>query len=317
MSPRALRHALQYAVTRHRSEAALAHLAAIVEASGDAIFRCAPDATVLSWNRSAERIFGLAAPQAVGQPFLTLFSAAQGAEGRLLLDRLRRGGPPEELEAHLVGRGGATVHLSIGVSPIRDRGGRMLGAAVVARDVTRSRELEAEVVALSLHDELTGLLNRRGFVELCEQQMKVARRNGRPLMFLYLDLDRLKTLNDSFGHGEGDRALRATAAILKESFRETSIIGRLGGDEFAVLVVDADPASAPGLLQRLRRSIDRFNATASLRGPLSVSTGTAVTDPLAPGSLQRLWAEADAAMYEAKRRMVDARSLLASPGEPA
>src|SRR5512138_3020326 len=91
----------------------------------------------------------------------------------------------------------------------------------------------------SLTDELTGLNNRRGFMILATGLLKFARRAGLPLCLLYIDLDCLKSINDTFGHGSGDTAIISFGRLLTDTFRESDILGRLGGDEFVVLIVDA------------------------------------------------------------------------------
>ena len=90
----------------------------------------------------------------------------------------------------------------------------------------------------SVTDELTGLLNRRGFMLLADQQLKLATRERRRSILLFIDLNGMKTINDNLGHDVGDKALKDTAALLKRVFRSTDVIGRLGGDEFVVFASD-------------------------------------------------------------------------------
>ena len=85
---------------------------------------------------------------------------------------------------------------------------------------------------LSYNDELTGLLNRRGFLSMAQQQLKIAQREDWQLVLLFADLDSLKNINDNFGHTEGDRALKNVAAVLKKTFRTSDLLARLGGDEW-------------------------------------------------------------------------------------
>jgi len=307
LNEKSLAHALSYAIERQRAETALAHLAAIVESSNEAVLRCTPDGTVASWNRGAERIFGFASADALGQVFSELVAEEHRSAAQAVFEKLGRGTGTAPFEVPFVRKDGRRIHVSLTISPIRDHALRVVGASVVAWDVTRRKELEAEVVALSLHDELTGLHNRRGFIQLAEQQMKIAKRHGRPMILLYVDVDRLKTINDQFGHAEGDAALTATAALLKQTFRETSVIGRLGGDEFVALIVDAAPSSARTLVKRLERNVAAWNATSKRPYDLSMSVGTAVAYPRRPASLETLWDKADAAMYRAKPATVDGR----------
>src|SRR6267142_1804814 len=111
--------------------------------------------------------------------------------------------------------------------------------------------LQAELGNLALTDELTGLYNRRGFMALAERQLKLARRSGRGMLLFMTDVDCLKQINDSFGHFEGDRALKRTADVLEETFRGSDVVARLGGDEFAVLAIEAAGHSEATIKTRL------------------------------------------------------------------
>jgi len=152
---------------------------------------------------------------------------------------------------------------------------------------------------LSLIDELTGLLNRRGFYSLGAQRIKIAERADRQLLLFYTDLDGLKSINDRFGHYEGDQALKSTAAILRETFRSSDLIARLGGDEFTVMAIDADEGHAESMLARLEHHLDQVNRQNSLY-TLSLSTGYARFDPQDAPDLENMLVAADNALYRYK-----------------
>jgi diguanylate cyclase (GGDEF)-like protein len=164
----------------------------------------------------------------------------------------------------------------------------------------RQRVLE-ELRTLSLSDELTGLYNRRGFFVLAEQQIKIARRAQRRLLLVSTDLDRLKVINDQFGHHEGDRALADAAQILRETFRDSDIIGRIGGDEFLVLITDRPDVGPDVLAHRLQDNVDRHNSKVRRPYPFSISAGIIPVDPQESPSLNELLVRADQAMYANKR----------------
>jgi diguanylate cyclase (GGDEF)-like protein len=192
---------------------------------------------------------------------------------------------------------------------------RML-AAMASRELERRRaverlaELADELVTAqklleeaAVKDALTGLYNRRGFFELANLTMQLADRTRRPLALFYVDLDGMKTINDTHGHAAGDEALRETAAILRASFRSTDIVARLGGDEFVVLAIEcADEASAIGLLQRLHDTITDRNQKDGVSYTLAASAGLTFYDP-ARGRryLESLLAECDQRMFVAKQ----------------
>lgn len=162
---------------------------------------------------------------------------------------------------------------------------------------------QASLRELTVTDSLTGLLNRRGFLLLAEQQWKLGQRNKVSLILFYIDIDRFKEINDSLGHKEGDLALQTVAALLRECFRKSDIIGRLGGDEFAVVAIDAHPETRATLEQRLAQAVERCNEKAAARPyKLSLSTGVIAND-ITSGSIsvEDWMAKADALMYERKR----------------
>jgi diguanylate cyclase (GGDEF)-like protein len=161
--------------------------------------------------------------------------------------------------------------------------------------------LQAELGNLALTDELTGLHNRRGFMALAERQLKLGRRSGRGMLLFVMDVDRMKHINDSFGHLEGDRALKRTAEALERTFRDSDVVARLGGDEFAVLAIEASGHSEATIKARL---FECLKSTCAKESPyqISLSLGLARFDSGSRTSIGELMAKADQAMYEHKKR---------------
>src|SRR6267378_6814231 len=176
---------------------------------------------------------------------------------------------------------------------------RLLMRAV--RCAAKQYMLQAELGNLALTDELTGLYNRRGFMALSERQLKLGCRSGRGMLLFMMDLDRLKQINDSFGHFEGDRALKHTAHALEETFRDSDVVARLGGDEFAVLAIEATGHSEAMIKTRLFEDLKSISAGES-GYEISLSLGVARFDPSRRTSIGELLAKADQSMYEQKRR---------------
>ena len=154
---------------------------------------------------------------------------------------------------------------------------------------------------LSFNDELTGLLNRRGFLSMAQQQLKIAQREDWELVLLFADLDSLKNINDNFGHTEGDRALKSIATVLKKTFRTSDLIARLGGDEFIVLALNAPAAGVQKMKTRLKSNLDQHNSQ-NRYYQLSLSIGIAQFDPNHETSLESMIVEADNALYDTKRK---------------
>jgi len=174
------------------------------------------------------------------------------------------------------------------------------GYLAVLRDITDHVRMREELRQLSLNDELTGVYNRRGFCLIAERMLNLAARELRTLFLMYLDLDEMKQINDTYGHQEGDAALSALAGILRATFRHSDIIGRLGGDEFAVLgFSDGDPIIPP-MEERFQQHIDDYNTARSGAVRLSASIGIEYYSPDQPPELESLIERADALMYAQK-----------------
>jgi diguanylate cyclase (GGDEF)-like protein len=156
--------------------------------------------------------------------------------------------------------------------------------------------------SLSLTDELTGLNNRRGFMILATALLKFARRADHPLCLLYIDLDSLKSINDTLGHTGGDAALTQFANILTETFRDSDVIGRMGGDEFVVLTIDAAESDLLNVQLRLQKNVEAHNLRVGPTTALSFSLGVIKVDLDSAITMEELLSQADAAMYKHKQR---------------
>jgi two-component system, cell cycle response regulator len=161
--------------------------------------------------------------------------------------------------------------------------------------------LQKNLHDLSLRDDLTGLYNRRGFMALAEQHLRMLQRRGLALL-IYIDLDDLKLINDTHGHLEGNRALIVTANVLRNCFRQSDILARLGGDEFCVLMTDAGQDSAEQVRKRLNSRIDFINGLTSWNFRISLSVGIADVPAMHQPPLEQLLRIADTQMYEDKRK---------------
>lgn len=153
--------------------------------------------------------------------------------------------------------------------------------------------------SLAMTDELTGIYNRRGFLQIAGRFLDVARRDLQCAYLIYLDLNNLKQVNDSTGHAAGDVLIRQTGSFLRElfpSYGVYEILGRLGGDEFAALTTDMKCPSRSEILLRARMYQPSSGAP-----PLSLSVGLAYFNPLLPLGINELLQNAERAMYEHKR----------------
>jgi diguanylate cyclase (GGDEF)-like protein/PAS domain S-box-containing protein len=173
-------------------------------------------------------------------------------------------------------------------------------SAQVSQVIERKR-LEDEILSLSLTDELTGLYNRRGFMVLAEQEVKLAHRKKRNMLLFFGDVDKLKTINDTQGHAQGDLALKEVSIILKKIFREADIIARIGGDEFVALALDASQEGEKIMADRIQSAFEVRNHQGDMAFNLSLSLGIVCYNPESPCTVSELIARADEMMYLQKQ----------------
>jgi diguanylate cyclase (GGDEF)-like protein/PAS domain S-box-containing protein len=229
------------------------------------------------------------------------------------------GEPATAIQCRLMHKTGRYVWLDIVWRPVHDSNGNVVALQSWSRDITEAREYqrrleeaerrlrrEQEMLAqanrqlaeLAATDTLTGLRNRGAFEERLEEEVGRARRHGRPLSLLLLDIDRFKEYNDSFGHLAGDGVLRSVGGILARNVRATDFAARYGGEELAVILPDTESKGALELAERLRKAVE--NAPWTDRS-ITVSVGVA---SLGDGveSAKDLLDAADRALYRSKER---------------
>lgn len=200
--------------------------------------------------------------------------------------------------------------------PIKAPNGHRLGTiciidqkpkALTNEQVQRLKDLasiaESEIAALELAvtDEMTGLVNRRGFLMTAEKSLSLCRREGRPISLVFVDVDGLKQINDRYGHKVGDYAICAVAESMSVVCRDSDTGGRLGGDEFVLLLTEADEMHAQDVVHRLNTHLtSRCNAVTGLQH-LSISCGIVAYSLQRHNSVEDILDDADSAMYRNKK----------------
>jgi diguanylate cyclase (GGDEF)-like protein len=260
----------------------------LVRHMADAIIVLDAENRVVSLNPSAEQILASSSRSARGRAAADVLHGWPGlsdwtANG---VPGMREIGGPPWFEAHL--------------SPLATKGGVTVGSLLILHDFTKRKHLEEELSHLAQHDTLTGLPNRILLEDRMSQALKLSSRTGVGVGILFLDLDRFKSVNDTYGHRIGDGYLAAAARLLVAVLRETDTVARLGGDEFVVMLPQcstphAVSAAAEKIVTVLRTPIQVEDATI----PCTASVGTAwsTTDGY---SVELLLQRADEAMYDSK-----------------
>jgi len=276
----------------------------VFERMGDAVVVLDPDGGVLDQNASAVALLGAlaegngAAPRAALAQRHPELAAVVAALARLPaaevpIDRTLQGDPSAVV---IAGRS-----YSVRLVALRDDRRSQLGQVVVLRDITRYVQMESLLRTLATTDELTGIANRRHFIDLAGRDLERARRSGRPLTIVVFDLDRFKRVNDRHGHQAGDAVLRAVATTTVARLRQGDVVGRYGGEEFALCLTETDEGTAAVVAERLRAEI------AAIRVPVaggevgvSASVGYCAVSGGDLPDLETLLLRADEAQYDAK-----------------
>ena len=271
----------------------------LFEASNDAVYLHGLDAhgeptPFVAVNDAACKLLGYTREELLGLTPRAVDAPATPGQLRRVMERLMY----EDrivYETARKQRDGQRVPVEVS-SSLTDVDGELMVLSI-SRDITGRKKTERRLEQLSLHDELTGLKNRRGFYVLLPEQAKRARRSGARVVVLYGDIDGFKAINDSLGHARGDEVLKSVAEALRVAFRETDLIARLGGDEFCA--VAESPAEPSILAQRLDAAIALAGEELGLH--ITLSYGTVVTDWRGLDDPDELLTRADMLMYEAKR----------------
>ncbi len=268
-----------------------------------AIFMLGVDGPIVSWNPGAERITGYRSDEVIGRHlslFYPLDDVAAGEPERALELAAAEGRYGEE--GWRVRKDGTRFWASVVITALRHEDGRLRGFAKVTRDVTERKRAADELARHALHDALTELPNRHQFLYRLDHALARARHEGTGVAVLFVDVDRFKLVNDSFGHTIGDQVLTEVARRLEALIRPGDTLARLAGDEFVLVCPEVeDEDAAATIAARIAGAFQEPFDVVGHETSLSASIGIALsrdsgTDPRA------LLRDADAAMYRAKQR---------------
>jgi len=273
-----------------------------MEASPDGILVVGPGRKIISFNRRLSEIWKIPiADLAAGNddPVLAVVASSvrdpRGFSARVqhLYDH-----PDETSQDDLEMKDGRSIERH--TVSLHGPAGQSLGRVWFFRDITKRRQDEALVIEIASHDGLTGLVNRRVFVEAVQHAVARAKQGGKGFAVIYLDLDHFKDVNDTLGHPIGDNLLKAVADRLRENTREADVVARFSGDEFAVVASEIDePAYAAILAEKLIKAIGAVFSIQGNQIHSGVSIGIDVYGPEASDA-ETLLSHVDVALYRAK-----------------
>ncbi len=299
-----LARVIRYALLRTEMEARNNLLIAALEAAANGIVITDKDAVVIWANPAFGRLTGYSPEEAVGhRPNDLIKSGLQnGAFYQDMWANLTIG---QHWRGELINKrkNGSLYHEELSIAPVKNGAGEITHFIGIKEDITERKEMESQLQKLASTDPLTGLANRRVFLEKLEQETaKVARLPHYSAVLLMLDLDFFKRVNDGYGHAAGDAVLKAFAEVVRNTSRVIDVPARLGGEEFAILLSGADKNDALAMAERLREQVAETvveHNAGQVR--ITVSIGAAAlsaNDSNGEAVLHR----ADTALYEAKDR---------------
>ncbi|MFN0094170.1 MAG: EAL domain-containing protein [Dehalococcoidia bacterium] len=275
-------------------------LAALVDATSDMVVVTDADGEILHLNRAARARLGN--DSAIGQNIFDFLPP----DSRALIDD--QAAPEAEAYGSWTGEltipapSGLLLNLEIELLAHLDPNGDVTFYSCIARDVSERRRVEAELVQLANHDPLTGLFNRRAFETRVEREVERCLKGGTHAALYFLDLDNFKAVNDGLGHRVGDDLLQHVALVLGSALPAEAVLARIGGDEFGILIPQSETDAAAAYGAVIRDAIRDIRLVAAGR---QVSVTTSIGIVMLPGagaSSEGALANADLAMYEAKRQ---------------
>ena len=265
-----------------------------------------PDGCIQTINRATSSMLGYEKEELAGKHIEFILKKTESTED-CPFDTLTQGEILRECELIYRTRWGQEIPVLFSASPMRNSEGEMYGIVCLAINIARRkkteealRQSEAKLREIAITDELTSLLNRRGFMTMAVRQLQVAKRQEENIFLMFADVDNLKWVNDHLGHHAGDQVLMETADIFRHTFRDSDIIARLGGDEFAILLVD--PTDEKNVISRLEQNMAHRNKSEGRLYELSMSIGVVRYDPENPASIEEMMNQADTLMYDRKQK---------------
>lgn len=278
-----------------------ADIESILNNMPDVFYRTDMNGIITLISPSCKSALGYSAEELIGQPMARFYCYAEDRE-RVLQELHAHQGKACQVETCMRHRNGAQLWVSTNAYIRHDADGKPIGVEGIARDITEKKRNEERLAELGRIDDLTGLLNRRSFLESAENQLQIAHRYRRDLSVIMIDLDWFKSINDRFGHDAGDQALIHFADACQKVFRKTDIMGRMGGEEFAILVPETDHISAREMVSRLQRRLkEKPFLYQNQKMPFTLSAGLVSLDG-DKQTLSDLLNQSDKLLYEAKRR---------------
>ncbi|MFH0976681.1 MAG: sensor domain-containing diguanylate cyclase [Spirochaetota bacterium] len=271
---------------------------ALFEQSRDAIIITSPEGKFIDINQSALDLFGYDRDELMGNSVYLIY--ANYNDRKYFIKEILKQEYVRNFEVKLKKKSGVEMDCLFTFSIRRSANNKILEYQGIIRDITATKQMEKKLLEMSIIDDLTGLYNRRGLFIMADQHLKVAKRMKNEIYCIFVDIDSMKLINDTFGHPAGDSALKAAANFLRGTFRESDIISRYGGDEFLVLTLH-DAENKENILARFNQTLKFSTLDRDRQYNFSLSAGISTYKPGTDNTLEEIISEADILMYKNKK----------------
>jgi diguanylate cyclase (GGDEF)-like protein/PAS domain S-box-containing protein len=274
------------------------YLTTVLNSMNDAVLVTAPDGSVRKINDAAVRLFGYSEEELEGRAFASLLTESEREAFELT-------GGLDTRETVIATRNGQTIPVSLSAAPLAADDPQFQGTIFVVRNITDRKRAERRIRYLARYDALTKVPNRMQFQHMLQQAIARARRTERSIVMLYLDMDRFKEINDTFGHSAGDRTLEVLSERLTRILPREAVVGRLAGDEFGLFIEgfaesEDERAQAANLARMVLAEVGKAYYVDQQEVFLTASVGVAFCPKDAENVID-LIRNADAAMYHSKQ----------------
>lgn len=275
------------------------YLNTVLNSMNDAVLVTSPSGVITRVNGAAVRLFGYKEEEITGKPFITLIADNERDSFSLEASAV------ETRETVIATGSGQTIPVSLSGAPIAGDDPKFQGTIFVVRNITERKRAERRIRYLARYDALTKVPNRMQFQHMLQQAIARARRADRGIVLLYLDMDRFKEINDTFGHAAGDRTLEVLTERLTRILPREAVIGRLAGDEFGLFIEgfaesEHERTQAANLARMVLAEVGKAYYVDQQEVFLTASVGIALCPKDAENVID-LIRNADAAMYHSKQ----------------
>jgi len=256
---------------------------------------------ILQCNRTVVHVTGFAKDDLIGLPIFDIYHPDCLNTAKQAMHDFMKTGNAHDVELQICCRDGSQISVSLNVSAVRDATGNIVQSRSSWRDITARKRLEEQLHQQATTDGLTGIINRRRFIELATDEIKRAVRLDHPLALAIMDIDHFKSINDTYGHAIGDHALIALTRICQGTIREIDVLARFGGDEFVVLFPETTAGEAQAVMERVLLALTVQPVDVNGK-PVALTISVGVTGLVSAAmSLDAMLDRADQALYQAKQ----------------